>query len=242
MQGNGAAPAPAEAAPAHQRRATRTRNGLTPEQRRQQRREALIDAGLELFGTKGYNATSVEEICRTAYVSTRNFYEEFENREALLWHLVYQTVAEAYDALRRGQPGECGTPPSLSRGLRARIDRMVRAFVDDPRRARLVFLECRGMSLLHEYRRRAAQSAFAALLDEILDDRGVVADVSARSRGTLSLAMVGAFDLVLSDWVLEPERCPVAELVESLIEVASWMGAGAMASATVTVTAPPAAG
>jgi AcrR family transcriptional regulator len=228
VQTNGATPpSPAEAR-AHRRRQGRIRNGLTPEQRRQQRRQALVDAGLELFGTKGFNSTSVEEICRTAYVSTRNFYEEFENREALLWNLVYQTMAEAYDALRQAGPPESerDEPPLPGSELRGRISRMVHAFVDDPRRARLVFVECRGMSLLQEYRRRAAQQAFAQLLGEILEERGAVVAVSDKARGTFSLAIVGAVDLVLSDWVLQPERPLVEDLIESLTEVIGWMGSG----------------
>jgi AcrR family transcriptional regulator len=252
VQANGDAPSSPSGAPTHRRRVVRTRNGLTPEQRRRQRRQALIEAGLDLFGTKGYNSTSVEEICRTAYVSTRNFYEEFENREALLWNLVYQTMAEAYDALRRTGPDEsapvCPSGPACvaqtpspagaaqtpspvygsSAELRGRISRMVHAFVDDPRRARLVFVECRGMSLLQEYRRRAAQQAFAQLLGEILEERGAYVAVSESARGTFSLAIVGAVDLVLSDWVLQPERPTTDELIASLAEVIGWMGSRAI--------------
>jgi AcrR family transcriptional regulator len=200
------------------RRAGRTRNGLTPEQRREQRRQALLDAGLELFGTKGYHSTSVEEICRTAYVSTRNFYEEFDNREALLWCLFYEVVGDAYDALSR--PGPDGAPP----GLRARVAGLVHAFVDDPRRARLAFVECRGSGLGEEYRRRAAQQAFAQMVAGILEERGAYPPVQVASRPAFALAVVGAVDLVLSDWVLQAERGPVAELIDSLTDVVGWMG------------------
>jgi AcrR family transcriptional regulator len=203
---------------ARRRRAGRTRNGLTPEQRRQQRRQALLDAGLDLFGTKGYHSTSVEEICRTAYVSTRNFYEEFDNREALLWSLVYEVMGDAYDALRR--PGPDGGPP----GLRARVAGLVHAFADDPRRARVAFVECRGGGLDHEYRRRAAQQAFAQLVGEILEERGAYPPVATAARGTFALAVVGAVDLVLSDWVLQAERGPVDALIDSLTDVVGWMG------------------
>jgi AcrR family transcriptional regulator len=209
--------APAGAA-ARRRRAGRTRNGLTPEQRRQQRRQALLDAGLELFGTKGYHSTTVEEVCRTAYVSTRNFYEEFDNREALLWSLVYEIMGDAYDALRH--PAADGGPSSL----RARVAGLVHAFVDDPRRARLAFVECRGASLVQEYRRRAAQQAFAQLVGEILTERDAYPPVSVASRETFALAVVGAVDLVLSDWVLQSERGPVPELIDSLTDVVGWMG------------------
>lgn len=206
----------------------RTRNGLTPEQRRQQRRDALVDAGLELFGTKGYNSTSVEEVCRTAYVSTRNFYEEFDNREALLWHLVYETMAEAYAALRGGD----GWPGAGRHELRDRIAAMVHAFADDPRRARLVFVECRGMSLLQEHRRRAAQQGFAQLLASLIEERAGAAVLTDKTRGTFALAIVGAVDLIVSDWVLQPERPSLDELIDSLVEVVSWMGSGAVAMDT----------
>jgi AcrR family transcriptional regulator len=224
-----AAAATSRVGPSHRRRSVRTRNGLTPEQRREQRRQALLDAALELFGTKGYTSTSVEEICRTAFVSTRNFYEEFENREALLWNLVYQTLAEAYDALR-GRPGENGHRPAEAE-LHDRISRMAHAFLDDPRRARLVFVECRGMSLIQEYRRRAAQQAFAQLLGELIDDRMANIAIGDRARSILSLAVVGGVDLILSDWVLQEERPTVDELIDAIVEVVAWMG-GAFLRAT----------
>jgi AcrR family transcriptional regulator len=37
-------------------------------------RERLLDAGLELFGTVGYEGTTVQALCREARVSTRDFY------------------------------------------------------------------------------------------------------------------------------------------------------------------------
>ena len=84
------------------------------------------------------------------------------------------------------------------------------------------------MSLLQEYRRRAAQQAFAQLLGEILEERGAYIAVSESARGTFSLAIVGAVDLVLSDWVLQPERPTTDELIASLSEVIGWMGSGAV--------------
>ena len=56
--------------------------GLDAQQRLDERRRLLLDAGLELFGTAGYAATSVEQLCQAAYVSTRSFYELFPNKEA----------------------------------------------------------------------------------------------------------------------------------------------------------------
>jgi AcrR family transcriptional regulator len=48
-----------------------------------QRREQLLDIGRELFGQKGYEATSIEEIASHADVSKPVVYEHFGGKEAL---------------------------------------------------------------------------------------------------------------------------------------------------------------
>ena len=48
-----------------------------------QRREQLLDIGRELFGEKGYEATSIEEIAARADVSKPVVYEHFGGKEGL---------------------------------------------------------------------------------------------------------------------------------------------------------------
>ena len=48
-----------------------------------QRREQLLDVGRELFGQKGYEATSIEEIAARADVSKPVVYEHFGGKEGL---------------------------------------------------------------------------------------------------------------------------------------------------------------
>lgn len=40
-----------------------------------ERRQRLLETGLELFGTEGYLPTTVEKLCSHAKVTTRHFYE-----------------------------------------------------------------------------------------------------------------------------------------------------------------------
>ena len=59
--------------------------GRTAGERRAERRQRLLDAGLHLFGGgPGYRATSVSALCEEAGLSTRQFYEEFSNLEEVL--------------------------------------------------------------------------------------------------------------------------------------------------------------
>jgi AcrR family transcriptional regulator len=77
-----------------------TTNGkpLTP--RGEETRRALLDAATTLFGEKGFHATSVADIVRTAGVGHGTFYEYFRSRRDILLALT---------AERAG-----GAPPRLS--------------------------------------------------------------------------------------------------------------------------------
>jgi TetR/AcrR family transcriptional regulator, cholesterol catabolism regulator len=56
----------------------------TAREQSERTRRALIDNALELFGTKGYAVTSVQEITEAANLTKGAFYHHFESKEALL--------------------------------------------------------------------------------------------------------------------------------------------------------------
>ena len=55
--------------------------GLDADQRRKQRRDQLLATTLDLLAAKGYQSVSIEQICQTAYVSTKSFYELFDSKD-----------------------------------------------------------------------------------------------------------------------------------------------------------------
>ncbi len=61
--------------------------------RSRQTAERIVAAGLALFGEKGFDATSVAEICTRAGVSVGGFYARFEGKAALL-EFLYATVLD----------------------------------------------------------------------------------------------------------------------------------------------------
>jgi AcrR family transcriptional regulator len=195
--------------------------GRTAEERRQDRREALLAAGLDLFGTKGYAATSVEEVCRHAYVTTRNFYAEFANREALLVAVgeriagdVYLAAADVGDEFPEG-------PDQFRRLTRAYVANLVRAVTSDPRVARIAFVEFVGVSSDHEATRRQSRRAYAVALADGLAPVLRGWGLAERLRQPFILAMVGGIDELIADWVLHPDaRTTVDELVDTITEFA----------------------
>ena len=67
---------------------------MTAAERRDQRRERLLEAGLELFGTQGYAESSVRAVSAAAGLNSRYFYESFASREELLYQVYERIVAE----------------------------------------------------------------------------------------------------------------------------------------------------
>ena len=80
----------------HSRRRGRPRS-KPPEERR----EEFLEAALELFAEQGYDATSVEEICRSVGVAKGTFYLYFRNKEALALVLRERFVEEGRARLMR---------------------------------------------------------------------------------------------------------------------------------------------
>lgn len=197
--------------------------GATTEQRDRARRERLIDAGLELFGTVGYASTTVDAICAAAGVSTRNFYDHFKGREALLVgvydHIVVEAQAVVAAALAEGAP-HVDLATTARRGLAAFAGFMLA----DPRRARVNFIEVVGASLTVERHRREVLGRFAALLTEVAHTLMAAGTLIDREPATLRIyiaILIGGVQEALTDWLYTDvaERPDVDALIDALVEV-----------------------
>lgn len=134
---------------------TRAYGGMSSEERRQMRRQRLVEAGLEVFGRRGLPQSTMRDICTHARLSDRYFYESFMSVqdvfEAVYVHLRAQLLARLREAMANtvqvvGPERALKRPVTVAEaGLRAFFQ-----FVqDDPRRARIMLIDVLGLRYSH---------------------------------------------------------------------------------------------
>jgi len=187
----------------------RSYRGQDAQARAADRRRRLLDAALELFGTRGYAATRIQDVCATSGVTARHFYEAFPGREELL-AAVYADVVEGH--LAEVAAALAGDPEDP---LRAGLDAALGAWTRDERRARLAFVEVVGVSPALEERRFAVLEGYAAF---IAGELARVSDADAAAFTWAGRALVGAAVQTFQSWRALPiaDRPPLATLADEL--------------------------
>jgi AcrR family transcriptional regulator len=192
----------------------RTYAGVDTEQRRAERRDKLLEAALDEFTSKGYHRTKIADLCTRAGVSTRNFYEKFASKEALLLELhahinrvamkrmlpLLDTLTEA-DAITR---------------VTTLVDAFVEAVTSDPRYPRLNYVEAPGVSPAME---RQHQDWFARYTDfiEAEANRAAAAGLAPqRDYHLTAIALVGAITGLLREWQAHEPPVPAADVAAEI--------------------------
>jgi AcrR family transcriptional regulator len=195
--------------------AGRRYGGKTAQERRAERRQQLLDAGLALFGTAGYASTTIEQLCAEAHLHPRYFYEQFESREALL-QAVYDRHVDAVLAQVSAAIETVAADPRSR--LQTGLTVFVEATLADERAARINYFEMVGVSPALEQRRRDVLRAYAQLIASQASALRSQATSKPVELRLAAVALVGATDGLLIDWLSHDPRGDRAAIVTTLIE------------------------
>ena len=184
--------------------------GVSPEDRKAERRKRLVEAGLEAFGVHGFRGVGVREICGLAKLTERYFYESFENREALFGAVYSEAAQRIREAIAAAHAKARPIPTEFAR---AGLEATLRTFRDDPRIARILLLEMFAVSSVGEVRLVESQ-AFA---DEIAAiTKTFHPDIGEKhlSADILGNGLYGATVYIAMRWALEGFREPLPVVLE----------------------------
>ena len=166
--------------------------GTTLEDRRADRRARLLDVGLELVGTSGSAAVTVRSVCRAAGLTNRYFYENFDDRDALLLAVYDEVAAEAEAALSRVVAE--APPDDRERLARAAVEAFLDVVADDPRKGRVLLLEPLTDPVLGT-RSVAVSPTFVGIV------RAQLGDVDSTAARLTAVALVGAMSSLFQTWL-----------------------------------------
>lgn len=192
----------------------RTWRGQTIEERQAGRRERLIEAGIELFGTRGYANTPVKAICEEAGLTERYFYEAFDDREDLLDEIFTQLLAACRKATLDAIEG---SNDDLETSMRAGLTAFAHELTRDPRRARIQEIEVVGASPELERKRRDSIHAFAGIVADRTRKLGGKEQIGPLRLDVISLGLVGSVNEQLMDYVLGHLDISLEDLIENQI-------------------------
>jgi AcrR family transcriptional regulator len=189
--------------------------GVSAEERRASRREQLIAAALDLLGTEGWQATTVRAICINARLTPRYFYESFADLDALLVAVFDQIVQESAAAIMEAVS-------RAPRDARAKAHAAIGAFVgmlgDDPRKARVLFIEAMSSEALTR-RRFDTLRMFAQLVAEQARDFYGPRSSADSLVDVAALMLVGGLAETLMAWLEGTLQVTQEQLVGHCVEI-----------------------
>jgi AcrR family transcriptional regulator len=151
-------------------------------------------------------------------VSTRHFYHEFQNKEAVLLAVHAQVIELAVrstgDALR-----QTADRPVRER-ITAAVDSYLRTIMADLRRARISFVEVVGTSPAVEEQRIAFRELLIGNVRDLGDTAVERGEIKRKDFRFLALAFFGAVNTVVYDWMLADPRPPEHTVQKSLRDLA----------------------
>ncbi len=199
--------------------------GISADDRRNERRQKLLTAARQIWGASGVTEVTVRGVCNAAGLTSRYFYEQFPNREAMLFAVADEVRDELLSALVEAGVGNPGT---LTDKLRSALRAFLEIIAADPDIHRIATGDVSSVPGLTEHRARILD-----LITELIVELapGVLGDETpgpeALRRG--ALFMVGGVNHLIETWLKDPAETPdqlAAIAADLCVAVVNGIGAG----------------
>lgn len=173
------------------------------------RKQRLIEAGIEQFGSLGYHGTTMRTLTAASGLTNRYFYESFESLEDLLIacysHLMDQYRLQLMKILD-------GAGPSLE----ARLEAGLRAFFEEmrnPHFARITQVEVLGVSPRVDALYGRYMRDFGHLAIKVLATPERLNSLGKRDADILAFALAGAMSAAAAYWMRSQYRDSIERMI-----------------------------
>ncbi|WP_064441944.1 TetR/AcrR family transcriptional regulator [Hoyosella altamirensis] len=188
--------------------------GVSAADRLQQRRDALLDAGLKALADGALASITVDGISARAGLSKRYFYEHFRTRNDLFVTLVERLIEQLTTAV--AAPSQASNIGMFGR-LQEAVMGVMSVLIDNPGNTRL-FVDTIGGDQLKDTVRRTEHAIAALVIDVTIGDT----QVTEKERTRLDMAaliLVAGSAQAVSDWLDGDIDLSRTELIEEFVRV-----------------------
>jgi AcrR family transcriptional regulator len=192
--------------------------GASAQERKDQRRERLLEAAYEVFGRQGYKQTTLRLICAQARMTDRYFYEHFESLDDIFLKVRQRLSVELMELIMKVvmQPQ---ADPVLA--LRHALSAFFEYLKADPRRARILMLDAMSFGLTSTEVANTRVTWYASLIEGRLKARYPNLPPHLDCKLVAS-GFLGQVTYLGSVWTLQKFETPVEQLVDHASYI--WMG------------------
>lgn len=173
----------------------------------------MLDAAVEVFGSTGYRTATVERVCAAAGLTKRYFYESFPNSEALLMATYRRSTEAMQTNIAEGAASASGQ--SAEALLRGALTGFFTTISENPKAAKIAFVEILGVSAEVDALYRATTTSFAELVLAIASTVDSARGLAGPERKTLATGLVGAVLMIAQQWLLATDPEPLDTVIAS---------------------------
>jgi AcrR family transcriptional regulator len=195
---------------------------MTARARTAVRRQAILDAALHLFATRGLRATSVEDICNASGASNGSLYHHFGSKEGIAATL----YVSAIDDYQRGALAVFRDSQSAEAGFCGCVEHYLQWVLDHREFAVLM------LAVEHTDVRELAANQVAALnetflrgIGEWMSGRAAAGELPDVAADLMMPAVLGPARRFAELWLEGKTHTPMTEAARVLADVA-WRGLG----------------
>jgi AcrR family transcriptional regulator len=185
----------------------------TPRRRsKEERREQILRAALDVFVEKGFGAATVDDIVLKTGVARGTFYLYFADKRAVFEALVDEFLGRITTAVRSIDLTP-GSPPPVTQ-LRANIARVVELAIGEPTIVKLALFDATGLDPELDEKLHGYYEALRRLIDDSLAVGQQLGMVRAGDRRVMAAAGLGGLKEVLVDAVrgdIEPDPAAITD-------------------------------
>ena len=188
---------------------------LRAEQKRSERRDAIVRSAERVFWQRGYHDASITDVIDAAEISRGTFYLYFTGKDALFLHLIERFVGFITEALEVVDPHG----PEPARRTFENVVRVVNVAVEHPELTCVVLRESRGRNPEIDEKLDRLYGFLQSMVEGALKN-GAESGLTRRvNEPVVATALIGAFKEVFLSHLAQPHSAPDRHaLAESLFE------------------------